>query len=398
MELLAPAGSLKKLKFAIEYGADAVYASGKLFGLRANATNFSVSELEEAVEYCHSRNKKIFITINIFAQNHDLGKIPDFLKSLERLKVDGLIISDPAIFSLAQEFAPSIDIHISTQANVTSWKSAEFWGKLGATRIILARELSIAEISEFKQNLPNLEIEMFVHGAMCMAYSGRCLLSAFLNNRNANKGECTQPCRWNYKIVEQKRPNENFEAEEDQYGTYIFNSKDLNLSHRLAEIIDAGVDSIKIEGRMKSVFYVANVTRIYRRLIDLTQNNKTMSEEMLAELNSVSHRLFTEGFFDGKNSYDLQNYESSSYIRDYQFIGEIIESTDSYFVIKNHAKFIIGEEISLIFPDIDSDFVLKVEEILDENNNPIEFTKPNTTVKIPYSHKLPDFGIVRKLN
>ncbi|MEA1971863.1 MAG: peptidase U32 family protein, partial [Candidatus Cloacimonadota bacterium] len=206
MELLAPAGSLKKLKFAIRYGADAVYASGKLFGLRAKATNFSDEELQEAVDFCHSKNKKIFITVNIFAQNHDITKIPKFLKLLEKIKVDAIIIADPAIFMLAKEFAPSTKIHISTQANITSWKSAQFWYEMGAKRVILARELSIDEIKEFKNHLPDLEIEMFVHGAMCMAYSGRCLISAYLNNRNANKGECTQPCRWNYKLVEQKRP------------------------------------------------------------------------------------------------------------------------------------------------------------------------------------------------
>ncbi|MEA1972919.1 MAG: U32 family peptidase C-terminal domain-containing protein, partial [Candidatus Cloacimonadota bacterium] len=252
------------------------------------------------------------------------------------------------------------------------------------------------EIKEFKNHLPDLEIEMFVHGAMCMAYSGRCLISAYLNNRNANKGECTQPCRWNYKLVEQKRPNEQFDVEEDEYGTYFFNSRDLNLSQRMKEIFDAGVDSIKIEGRMKSVIYVANVTRIYRRFIDVIEGEKDFNNNMLNELDTVSHRLYTNGFFDGENSYEMQNYDSSSYIRDYQFIGEIIDSTDSYFIIKNHAKFSVGEKISIIFPDIDEDFIIDVKEILDEFDKQVEFTKPNTEVKIPYPKRLPEFGIVRK--
>lgn len=394
MELLAPAGSLKKLRYAIRYGADAVYASGKLFGLRAKATNFSKEDLAEAVNFCHSLNKKIYITVNIFAHNSDLKLLPDFLKYIDEINVDGVIVSDPAIFNLAKDFAPSIPIHISTQANVTSWQSAKFWSDLGAKRIILARELSISEIKDFKQHLPNTEIEMFVHGAMCMSYSGRCLLSAYLNNRNPNKGACTQPCRWNYKLVEQKRPNEYFDAEEDGYGTYIFNSRDLNLSKRIEEIIAAEVDSVKIEGRMKSVYYVANVVRVYRHLIDTFQNEKKRLD-IYHELNNISHRIYTDGFFDGENTYDLQSYESSSYIRDYQFVGEIISATENGFDIRIHAKFCVGDTVSLIFPDFEDDFDIEVSEIIDENGKNIDFTKPNTIVTIPFQRKISPFGIVR---
>ena len=249
MELLSPAGSFEKLKYAVNYGADAVYTAGEQFGLRAKSINLSQKELKQAVKFCHQNNVKLYIAVNIFAHNTDIAILPRYLKFLQKISVDAIIISDPAIFSLAQNYAPLIPIHISTQANVTSWKSAEFWFELGAKRIILARELSINEIKKIKTEIPEIELEMFVHGAMCMSYSGRCLLSSFLNSRDANRGNCSQPCRWQYNLIEESRPGEYFPIEEDSKGTYILNSKDLCLFDKLLEIIHTGINSIKIENQ-----------------------------------------------------------------------------------------------------------------------------------------------------
>ena len=382
MELLSPAGSLRKLKYAVMFGADAVYTSGKNFGLRSKSTNLSDQELADAVRFTHSHSKKIYITVNIFTRNSDIELLPEYLTFLQKIDVDALIISDPAIFNLAKEHAPGIPIHISTQANVTSWKAAEFWYSLGAKRIILARELSISEISGIKRKNPLLEIEMFVHGAMCMSYSGRCLLSSFLNDRSANKGNCTQPCRWKYHLVEETRKGEFFPVEEDEHGTYIMNSKDLCLFDRLQEINDAGVDSIKIEGRMKSLYYVSNLTRVYREAIESIKNNRIPDPELRRELDKVSHRHYSQGFFDGSNSGNMQFYENSSYLRKYQFMGYITGSEDDLIHISVHSKFCLGEKLEFIFPDRSSDFSVEVDIILDEDNQEIGFTKPNTTVKI----------------
>ncbi len=254
MELLAPAGNFQKLQYAIHYGADAVYTAGKNFSLRAQSDNLSQKELKQATEFCHSLHKKIYVAVNIFAHNSDLDDLPEYLEFLQKIKIDAIIISDPGIFLLSRKYAPEIPIHISTQANVTSWRSAEFWQNLGAKRIILARELTISEIKEIHSKLPESELEIFVHGAMCMSYSGRCLLSSFLNRRSANRGNCTQPCRWKFNLMEETRPGEYFPIEEDKYGTYILNSKDLCLFDRLAEIKKSGINSIKIEGRQNEEY------------------------------------------------------------------------------------------------------------------------------------------------
>ncbi len=400
MELLSPAGSLQKLKYAIYYGADAVYCSGKDFGLRAKSTNLSDRELEEAAAFCHSLNRKIFVTVNIFAHNSDLKKIAEHLNFLQTINIDAVIVSDPGVFISAIENAPDLPIHISTQANVTSWKSAEFWFKQGAKRIITARELTINEIKEIKQKVPEIELEIFVHGAMCMSYSGRCLLSSYLNNRSANRGNCTQPCRWKYALTEETRPGQFFPLEEDKNGTYILNSKDLCLFDRLAEIKNAGVDCIKIEGRMKSLYYTANLTRTYREALDLIDNGKTLSDDLKAELDKVSHRIYSEAFFEHFDSIQTQNYASSSYIRNFQFIGEISKVSDSFIEIDCKAKFSVRDEIEIIFPNREQDLIIKVEEILNEENEPVEFSKPNEIIKL----NLRDFknldcfeyGIVRK--
>jgi U32 family peptidase len=396
MEILSPAGNLQKLKTAVRFGADAVYTSGKNFGLRAKSTNLSESELQEAVLFCKENSKKIYVTVNIFADNNDADALPEYLIFLQKIKVDGIIVADPAVFATATEFCPDIPLHISTQANVTSWKSAEFWYKLGARRIIVARELSIEQIRTIKEKIPDLEIEMFVHGAMCMAYSGRCLISSFLNNRSANKGECTHPCRWKYNLTEETRPGEYFPVEEDSTGTYIMNSKDLCLLNRLQEIIDAGVDSIKIEGRMKSMYYAANVTRIYKTAVKLLSVGKKAPDLFIEELHKVSHRVYAEGFFDGFNSNETQHYESSAYIREHQFLGEITEVKGNETYVFVRSKFFAEDEIDIIFPDINDDLHLKGVQIFDEENNSLDFTKPNTIVKLKLNQNIPMHGILRK--
>ncbi len=397
MEILSPAGNLEKLKYAIYYGANAIYASGKYFGLRAKSINFSNDELIKAVEFCHQNRAKLYITVNIFAHNSNIAQLSSYLKFLNEICVDALIISDPGVFQLAKKFAPNIPIHISTQANVTSWKSVEFWQNQGAKRIILARELTVAEIKKIREKVPNIELEIFVHGAMCMAYSGRCLLSSFLNGRDANRGNCTQPCRWEYQLLERTRPDASFPIEEDKYGTYILNSKDLCLIDQLPKIIEAGIDSIKIEGRMKSLYYVANVTRAYKKALSLLKNqNLGKINSIKNELNKISHRHYTEGFFHSFSSENTQHYGSSAYIRDYQFIGEIIKSDNQFAYISVRAKFEIGEEIEIIFPKIEEDLNIKIESILDENDEKIPFSKPNTIIKIQIGKKISKFGIVRK--
>ena len=396
MELLSPAGDLHKLKYAVLYGTDAVYTAGTHFGLRAKSGNLTRKELKQAVEFCHNKKKNIYITVNIFVHNKDIEKLPDYLQFLQSIGVDAFIISDPGVFSLARECAPGIPIHISTQANVTSWKSAEFWFQQGAKRIILARELSISEIRKIREKIPEIELEMFVHGAMCISYSGRCLLSSFLNNRSANQGYCTQPCRWEYGLAEKTRPNEFFSLDEDEYGTYILNSKDLCLVERLKEIIDAGLDSIKIEGRMKSLYYVANVTRTYKSAVKLISENKEVPDNLKEELNKVSHRHYTEGFFDSFDSATTQFYDSSTYIRDYQFIGEIIKNEKKSIYIAIRAKFSVGDKIEIIFPDMNNDFLLEVSNLYNEEGEPISFTKPNTIVRIDIDKEIPSYGIVRK--
>lgn len=396
MELLAPAGDVKKLKYAVYYGANAVYAAGNDFGLRAKSTNFSETHLKEAVNFCHEHDCKIYITVNIFAHNSDIEQLPKYLIFLQKIGVDALIISDPGVFSLSKEFAPNIDIHISTQANVTSWKAVDFWYKLGAKRIILARELGIKEIVEIKKKVPEIELEMFVHGAMCMSYSGRCLISAFLNNRSANRGLCTQPCRWEYNLIEKSRPGEFFKIEEDERGSYFFNSKDLNLIKRIPQIMEAGIDSIKIEGRMKSLYYVAAVTRTYKAAIEAGKN--IVSSKIEEELNKVSHRYYSEAFFDKFDSSETQYYGSSAYIREYQFVGEVLKVKGTSAFISIKAKFCIGEEIEFIFPDDKDDFKITVKDIFNEKNEPIQLTKPNTIIRLDLDRKIPKWGIVRKKN
>lgn len=396
MELLAPAGNFDKLRYAVWYGADAVYIGGKNYSLRAKSGNFDRKEMIEAVGFCHQNNVKVFVTLNIYAHNEDLAEIPDYLRFLKKINIDALIVSDPAIFSMVKEYTPEIPIHISTQANTTSWKSVKFWKNLGAKRVILARELTFEEIKEIRLQVPDIELEMFVHGAMCISYSGRCLLSAFLNQRDANRGNCSQPCRWKYNLTEETRPGQYFPIEEDEHGTYILNSKDLSLIKRIKEIADIGIDSLKIEGRMKSLYYVANVTRIYRKAISQLSVKHDYMPSFVEELDKVSHRIYSEAFFDSFDSHHTQNYSTSSYIRNYQYIGNIIEQTGKFITLPVKSKFSRGDKLELIFPDPQFDRIIDITNIRDEENNPLTVTKPNTIVKIELHEEIPPYGIVRK--
>lgn len=357
IELLAPAGDLEKLKTAIIYGADAVYIGGEKFGLRAAAKNFSDEDMKEGIKFAHERGKKVYVTSNIIPHNIDLHGVEEYFLSLEKLGVDAVIVADPAFLNIAKKVIPNMEIHLSTQANTTNYMTADFWHKQGVSRVVSARELSINEIRQIKEYCPNLEIEMFVHGAMCISYSGRCLMSNFMTNRDANKGACSQPCRWNYSLVEEKRPGEYFPVEQDERGTYFFNSKDLCLIEHTKEIIEAGVDSMKIEGRIKTAYYVAVVVRAYRTAIDeyyKDPKNWTFKQEWLDEVQKASYRDFTTAFFDGtRNTENSQNYGSSSYIRTFDIIGNVInyDINTGLCRVRQKNRFFVNDEIEIIGPN-----------------------------------------------
>ncbi len=395
MELLAPAGNLIKLKYALTYGADAVYCATKKFGLRAKADNFTIEELNVGVQFAHSLNKKVYVTVNSFLHNDEIDELPELLKQLEDVNVDAVIVSDPGVVAMVKEYS-NLTIHLSTQANTVSWRSVKFWIDNGVKRIILARELTYEEIKEICDKVPKAEIEIFVHGAMCIAYSGRCLLSAFLNNRSGNSGQCTQPCRWKYSLVEETRPNQYFDIEEDNAGTYIMNSKDLNLFSELPQILNSGIHSIKIEGRMKSAYYVANVVRTYRKAIELIQKGIDVENSLSEELYKISHRIYGTGFFHGFDSDNTQFYGSSAYIRDYQYLGRVIGVDNDRAIIECYSKFGLDEEIEIIFPDPDDDILMTVDSISMEDGSEIEFTKPNTNVYLKVNADIKAYGLVRK--
>ena len=327
LELLAPAGNREKLEIAIAYGADAVYFGGRDFSLRARAGNFSASEIPDAITYCRERGVRAYLTLNLFAGNHDLTPLTTFLQQLRSVPPDALIVADPGVVSLCRELLPEVPLHLSTQSNTLNYRAASFWQQQGISRINLARELSRVEIAEIIGRLPEMEFEVFVHGAMCMAYSGRCLLSAVLTGRHANRGDCAQPCRWSYSLVEETRPGELLELEEDQLGSYVFNSRDLCLLERLPELQAAGVHTVKIEGRMKSAYYTAVVTRVYRQAIDRLGQESGFTPSAIKtwknELTRVSHRRYTEGFIDGFSAagQKLQYHEDAAYLRRYRFVA-----------------------------------------------------------------------------
>lgn len=355
-ELLAPGGSLEKLKTAIDYGADAVYIGGESFSLRVAAENFSFEDMKEGIEYAHARGKKVYLTANIIPHNDDLDDFRNYITEIRPLGFDGVLIADLGLFGITREIAPEIPIHISTQANNTNYQSALMWHKLGAARVVLGREMSFKEIAEFRKHIPeDLELEAFIHGAMCISYSGRCLLSNYMTGRDSNQGACAHPCRWNYSLVEEKRPGEYFNVEENERGTFIFNSKDLCTIEHIPELVESGITSLKIEGRVKTAFYVATVVGAYRREIDRycadPENYKFNPEEM-EELCKVSHRPYTTGFYFGRPGSDAQVYDTSSYIRDYELVG-IVKSYDpssNRMTITQRNRFFEGEELEIIQP------------------------------------------------
>lgn len=371
-ELLAPAGNMEKCKMALLYGADAIYLGGNKFGLRAFAANFSTAEIKEAVEFAHNLGKKVYVTVNIFAHNEDIAELPEYLLSLEEAGVDALLISDFGVWSIARQVVPDMALHVSTQANTCNWAAVEAWKNLGAERVVLARELSIAEISEIDKKC-DVELEVFVHGAMCISYSGRCYLSSYLTGRDGNRGECAQVCRWNYQLVEENRPDQAFPIEEDERGTYIMNSKDLCLLDLIPELAEAGVDSLKIEGRMKSVHYVATVVSVYRKAIDAWYSNPeqfAVKSEWKDELEKVSHRPYFYGFAVNRPDENGQIYTTSSYVQTRDFVGIVTgydkETNTAY--IEQRNKMVVGEKLEVLMPDgTILDIVL--DDMRDENGN-----------------------------
>lgn len=355
IELLSPAGNMDKLKMAIRYGADAVYCAGQAFGLRAGSANFNNEELKEAVEFVHAHGKKIYVTCNIIPHNEDLVGLEEYLQYLESIHVDAIIVADLGIFLLAKRVAPGLELHVSTQANTTNYLTTEFWKEQGAARVVVAREVSIKDIKTMRESA-DIEIEAFIHGAMCISYSGRCLLSNyFTTTRDANRGQCAQACRWKYSLVESNRPGEYYPIEEDQHGTYIFNSKDLCLLKHIPELYEAGVDSLKIEGRMKSVHYVATVTKVYREAIDTyLKEGKDwyVRDEWMEELEKISHRPYTEGFSVEKPDETAQNYGKSSNTQTHDFIGVVegYNAEEGFAYMEQRNNFKVGDEVEFCQP------------------------------------------------
>ena len=380
-ELLVPASSLEVLKTAVVFGADAVYIGGEAFGLRAKAKNFSKEDMRDGILFAHEHHVKVYVTANILAHNEDLSGAAEYFRELKELHPDALIISDPGMFMIAQEICPEIDIHISTQANNTNFQTYLFWKSLGATRVVTARELSLKEIHEIRQNIPeDMEIETFIHGAMCISYSGRCLLSNFFTGRDANQGACTHPCRWKYSVVEEKRPGEYFPVYENERGTYIFNSKDLCMIEHIPELLEAGIDSFKIEGRMKTALYVATVARTYRKAIDACLESRECYQNHMnwykEEISKCTYRQFTTGFFFGKPTEETQIYDSNTYEKEYTYLG-IVEKSESNLdyssrvCIEQKNKFCVGEMIEIMKPNGDNVYT-KVLNILDDDGQEME--------------------------
>ena len=402
VELLAPAGDMERLEAAIKFGADAVFMAGDSFGLRANAKNFDRDAMKKAVDYAHDNGVRVHITMNIVPHDEDMVGLEDYLKYLDEIGVDAIIISDPGIFSIAKELT-DIELHVSTQASVTNSATVNFWHKMGAKRVILARELSLEEIIEIRNNTPkDLEIEVFVHGAMCISYSGRCLLSNYMTGRDANRGDCSQACRWKYSIQEENRPGEYYPIEEDGSGTYIMNSKDLCLIDELDKLIEAGIDSFKIEGRMKTAFYVATVIRSYRQVIDAyyegNYNDETV-EKYFNELQKASHRHYTKGFFHKKPDGEDQIYENSSYIRKYDFIGTVLEYNPEtkQAIIEQRNRFFPGEDIE-IFGNSKDFFEYTIDSIRNAKGEELEVAnKPKEKIYMTINLPLEEGDMLRRV-
>ena len=402
IELLIPASSLEVLKVAVMFGADAVYIGGEAFGLRAKAKNFSLEEMKEGVEFAHAHDVKVYVTANILAHNKDLDGAMEYFEELKQVGMDALIISDPGMFTIAKEVLPDVDIHISTQANNTNYATFNFWYKMGARRVVTARELSLEEIKTIRKNIPDdLEIETFIHGAMCISYSGRCLLSSFMAGRDANQGACTHPCRWKYSVVEESRPGEYMPVYENERGTFIFNSKDLCMIEHIPELVEAGIDSFKIEGRMKTALYVATVARTYRLAIDDYLRDPEYYRSRIpfykSEISKCTYRQYTTGFFFGKPDKDTQIYDSNTYEHEYTYLGIAGDCNgDGLYSVEQRNKFSVGETIEVMKPD-GTNIECSVIEIKDDEGNSMECAPhPKQKLWINLGTKLDRYDILRR--
>ena len=402
IELLIPASSLEVLKVAVMFGADAVYIGGEAFGLRAKAKNFSLEEMKEGVEFAHAHDVKVYVTANILAHNKDLDGAREYFEELKQVGMDALIISDPGMFTIAKEVLPDVDIHISTQANNTNYATFNFWHKMGARRVVTARELSLEEIKTIRKNIPDdLEIETFIHGAMCISYSGRCLLSSFMAGRDANQGACTHPCRWKYSVVEESRPGEYMPVYENERGTFIFNSKDLCMIEHIPELVEAGIDSFKIEGRMKTALYVATVARTYRLAIDDYLRDPEYYRSRIpfykSEISKCTYRQYTTGFFFGKPDKDTQIYDSNTYEHEYTYLGIVGDCNgDGLYSVEQRNKFSVGETIEVMKPD-GTNIECSVIEIKDDEGNSMECAPhPKQKLWINLGTKLDRYDILRR--
>lgn len=402
IELLAPAGNLEKLEMALAFGADAVYVGGEEYSLRAGADNFCTNDLKKGIDLAHSMGKKVYITMNIIPHNDDLIAMPDFVREITDLGADAVIVSDPGVYLIVREANPEIDIHISTQANTVNWRSASFWYEHGASRIILARELSLKEIREIRGKTPDgLELEVFVHGAMCISYSGRCLLSNYMAGRDSNRGLCAHPCRWKYYLMEEKRPGEYMPVYENERGTFIYNSKDLCMIEHIPELIETGVSSFKIEGRMKSSYYVATVVKAYREAIDAYYKDPasySFDPAWLEEISKASHREFTTGFYLGKPSGNEQIYHTSSYIREYDFVGLVKEydKATGIATVEQRNRMYTGEEIEVVRPR-GAYFVQKIGNMRNLEGEEIDVAPhPQMTVFMHIDQEVEPYTMLRR--
>lgn len=402
IELLVPASSLEVLKIAVVFGADAVYIGGEAFGLRAKAKNFSKEDMAEGIAFAHEHGVKVYVTVNILAHNDDLPGVREYLQELKELKPDALIIADPGIFTYAREICPEIECHISTQANNTNYETYRFWYRLGAKRVVTARELSLKEIREIRANIPDdMEIETFIHGAMCISYSGRCLLSNYLVGRDANQGACTHPCRWKYSVVEEKRPGEYMPVYENERGTYIFNSKDLCMIEHMDDVLNSGIDSLKIEGRMKTALYVAVVSRTYRQAIDDYFEDPQKYIDNIPyykkEIAKCTYRQFTTGFFFGPTTHDSQIYDNNTYVKGYEYLGTIHESLeDGRGVFEQKNKFSVGDEVEIMKPTGEN-IVTKVLSMQDEKGENVDSCPhPGQRITLQTECTLQEYDIIRK--
>lgn len=401
VELLAPVGNMEKFKMALHYGADAVFLGGKMFNLRAGSNNLSDEELEYAVNYAHERGKKVYVTLNVIPHNQELDLLPDYVKFLDRIGVDGVIVADLGVFQVVKENT-NLSISVSTQASNTNWRSVKMWKDLGARRVVLAREISLDNIAEIRAKVPDIELEVFVHGAMCMAISGRCLLSNYMTGRDANRGDCAQACRWKYNLVEETRPGEYMPVYEDEHGTYIFNSRDLCTIEIIDKILDLGVDSLKIEGRMKGIYYVANAVKVYRDAIDsYYSGNYKYNPKWLKELESTSNRSYTKGFYLGKAGVESQNYnDRNSYSQTHQLVAKVEQKLpNNEYILAIRNRLLVGEKLEVVSPGIEVREITLPTMILmnkDKEVGEVEAANPNSFVKIKLDAELDELDMLRK--